>query len=530
MVAIETPGAPASSGIRVDLLQADGSGLTGFNPDSTGWGQSATVTLPYTGTYMVWVHWWYDYRTEYRVRVTTARPPLQFETENNNSLANANYPVFTATNGHLKGTMAGYLNRGDAAGDYYNLGVLLGGTTLNLGVAQPASSGISAILTVFNPAGQILTNSIAGVTNFGVVIPPGGDGVYYARLTADPLPPAQSIGGQPGYALLLNGNGDFVRIPDNPTVRPVNLTIEGWFNFSAVSGIQHMFAKTYGTASDNSYVVWLENGTLRGYVTGGPQLSYPWSPQIGRWYHIAYVFDDAANTQTLYLDGVPVASGTVNTSPAYDSHPLQLGTDFNNEATYAYFAGKIDEVRLWNVVRASNEVAAARFQRLNGNEPGLAGYWRLDEGSGRATADATANGNNGALMGNPVWASSSLNPVQPMALAAQYILSFDLAEASPLLITGNTLPPQSGTVSNIIQGFTLSFNKELDPRINNINRVINSYGTNKYLLTDAASSWAAAEAFAVSLGRPLGDDQRCRRKRLALADLQRQWRFMDRSE
>ena len=35
------------------------------------------------------------------------------------------------------------------------------------------------------------------------------------------------------------------------------------------------------------------------------------------WHHVAYTFDDAANLQKLYLDGVEVASGTATESIDY---------------------------------------------------------------------------------------------------------------------------------------------------------------------------------------------------------------------
>ena len=41
-------------------------------------------------------------------------------------------------------------------------------------------------------------------------------------------------------------------------------------------------------------------------------------------------------------------------------------------------------------------------QSLNGDEPGLVGYWKIDEGSGTTTADETSNGNNGTISG-AIW-------------------------------------------------------------------------------------------------------------------------------
>ncbi len=54
---------------------------------------------------------------------------------------------------------------------------------------------------------------------------------------------------------------------------------------------------------------------------------------------------------------------------------------------------------MWRV--AAPQIAAAMNQRLQGNETGLVGYWRFDEGSGDIAFDATSNGHDGQL-GNVV--------------------------------------------------------------------------------------------------------------------------------
>jgi hypothetical protein len=45
-------------------------------------------------------------------------------------------------------------------------------------------------------------------------------------------------------------------------------------------------------------------------------------------------------------------------------------------------------------------------QRLEGNEPGLVGYWNFDEGQGQIVYDSSPKGNNGYLRHNPVWVDS----------------------------------------------------------------------------------------------------------------------------
>jgi hypothetical protein len=106
----------------------------------------------------------------------------------------------------------------------------------------------------------------------------------------------------------------------------------------------------------------MENGNLRAGIcdTGGfgSILTYPFSPILGRWYHFAYTFDDANNRQTLYVDGLPVVSGTETKSPGYDTHAFILGAD-NEAGTLSYFLnGEIDEAALYNRALTAQEVMA----------------------------------------------------------------------------------------------------------------------------------------------------------------------------
>ncbi len=60
-------------------------------------------------------------------------------------------------------------------------------------------------------------------------------------------------------------------------------------------------------------------------------------------------------------------------------------------------------MRLWNVARTAEEIRESMNRHLIGNEPGLVGYWRFDEGTGEIAFDSSNNGNNGTLIGNPIW-------------------------------------------------------------------------------------------------------------------------------
>lgn len=68
------------------------------------------------------------------------------------------------------------------------------------------------------------------------------------------------------------------------------------------------------------------------------------------------------------------------------------------------YTGWLDEVRLWNYPREAWQVAADMFASLTGDEPGLVGYWPINEGEGDVTADL-AGGNDGTIV-DATWIST----------------------------------------------------------------------------------------------------------------------------
>ncbi len=168
--------------------------------------------------------------------------------------------------------------------------------------------------------------------------------------------------GRVGTAFSLDGIDDFYSVPDAPALRPTSLTVEGWFQFTSTASIRMLFAKSVGGGPLESFGVFLNAGSLSGLICDaggfGPIISYPFAPTLGAWYHIAYTFDDAADTQVLYVDGVARASGPVSQSIAYDSNPLTIGAEYENQAPSYRFAGAIDELTLYDRPLAAGEVQA----------------------------------------------------------------------------------------------------------------------------------------------------------------------------
>lgn len=70
----------------------------------------------------------------------------------------------------------------------------------------------------------------------------------------------------------------------------------------------------------------------------------------------------------------------------------------------------------------------------------------------------------------------------------------------PPAITGDTLPLEASSATNLIDRLSVGFNKDVATNFNALNRVVLTYGGHSYLLTDNAGSSPQAEAQAQTLG------------------------------
>jgi len=133
-----------------------------------------------------------------------------------------------------------------------------------------------------------------------------------------------------------------------------------------------------------------EVGNLRTKITNTTSLN------PNTWYHVAAVYDAASQTASLYLNGALQQSATgVADMGGASTGGITLGKAALSNGYY--LAGAIDEVRFWNYARSQADIQDVMNTTLNGNESGLAGYWKFDDGSGTTSADSTANKNNGTL-------------------------------------------------------------------------------------------------------------------------------------
>src|SRR6185503_2561790 len=120
--------------------------------------------------------------------------------------------------------------------------------------------------------------------------------------------------------------------------------------------------------------------------------------------HVAAVVDRDVNALRLYLDGELVATSDASfwgSSTIGDNFfPTMAGAARRPDETVGnFFAGSIDEVRIWSTARTVQEIRHDRFQPLSA-APGLLARWGFDEGApATQVIDAVSGGarNTGTL-------------------------------------------------------------------------------------------------------------------------------------
>lgn len=145
----------------------------------------------------------------------------------------------------------------------------------------------------------------------------------------------------------------------------------------------------------------------------------------GRWHHLAAVL--GGGQLVLYVDGAVDATFAVGQTFGKEGVARygfwgsgSEAVDESGTAHHAtYFKGKVAEGRIWHVARGQSEIAADMDRRLTGDEPGLLGYWRFDEGAGGSAADATGNLYHGTLAGAAWNVSATLSEAEILEIETE---------------------------------------------------------------------------------------------------------------
>ncbi len=201
-----------------------------------------------------------------------------------------------------------------------------------------------------------------------------------------------------GNALQFDGSNDFAFVADNASLDITGaVTLETWVQLSSREPVRDQLAvgKRY------AYYIYSEASAYGG---SGNWKGSAWAPghtdtfgttnlAAGQWYHLAMTFD--GETMKVFVNGQKENELSNVSSISTSDYNLSFGMEQSN-GEYA-LDGFLDEVRLWDIARSEQQIAADYNKILDPTTAGLVGYWNFDEEDGQTIYDITGNGNNGLL-------------------------------------------------------------------------------------------------------------------------------------
>lgn len=223
-------------------------------------------------------------------------------------------------------------------------------------------------------------------------------------------------------ALEFTGQGSHAFCSATPSLNLTDeLTVEAWVHPSSWGnflnfGLGRLIDKDHiSLYLVDSYLGMHPHSAVLQLTHSDGTISYSNSPEasitLGQWQHVAVTYRGTGNEVKMYVDGIErvVTQSIPPSGPIEDnsSHNLVIGNDVTGSFG---FDGIIDEVRLWNIRRTGEEIQTTMDSYLSGMEPGLVGYWKMNEGNGETSSDFSAHGNIGILT-NVAWIQGiNLNP------------------------------------------------------------------------------------------------------------------------
>ena len=219
----------------------------------------------------------------------------------------------------------------------------------------------------------------------------------------------QDCDGRDGWFLDFGQATSYVDLGTPTDLDLAQVSIEAWIHLDSTTSGNVLTApcvyslKVYPEGAGSVVEAWMVAGTTRSQGTGS-------EIALGAWHHVAMTYD--GNDLVTYLDGM--VDKTVTVGPQSDTlcNLAGIGAETTSyPSVFDSFPGALSDIRLWDHARSQGEILDGMFEPLVGNEPGLVGWWLLDEGTDQWVYDSSLGGHDGTLgetpgvdAYDPVWA------------------------------------------------------------------------------------------------------------------------------
>jgi hypothetical protein len=140
------------------------------------------------------------------------------------------------------------------------------------------------------------------------------------------------------------------------------------------------------------------------------------------WYHVAVVFD--GESKQFYLNGELTISRPYTGPIATNNFKVLIGA--TDGVAGRGFNGQMDTVRIWNIARSAEAIAASLHRETMGTEAGLLGEWRFNEAAANTlVADSSASSIDGTVMDNTANPLRVAGVTHGVPMAQNWALAFD---------------------------------------------------------------------------------------------------------
>ncbi|MEB3192238.1 MAG: LamG-like jellyroll fold domain-containing protein, partial [Snowella sp.] len=211
-------------------------------------------------------------------------------------------------------------------------------------------------------------------------------------------------------AIELDGVDDYIQLPALPENISQTFTIETWVYYHNFNNWSRIFDFSNGAGSDNILLAnqgQTNNLHLSIFVAGRDNsLVINNILEKDNWIHLSVTMDSTGNT-TIYKNSQIIGQKQFNLPRTLTRNQNYLGK--SNWRGDSLLKGKMDEFRIWSSVRSQAEIQNNMNRRLNGNEPGLMGYWQF---TGGIAKDYSPNDYHGQIFGQPSIVASAIKEKQ----------------------------------------------------------------------------------------------------------------------